>query len=186
MPNKGRPAGRSANCAKLEEEGRVKLILATFQFPAEPPALATAAFRVNKPAKKQWNWFFEALKIVAHRPASIPWKFHSKSSRRKTTIPVSTVESGYQNREKNSSSLFECFKIDPWNVKKTHKSLKVRSRLSDLKCLNLFERRMKLVLFLSKNPLLSRYRKDIHIKKFKSYYRKIGERCWKFQSLATS
>lgn len=185
MPNKGRPAGRSANCAKLEEEGRVKLILATFQFPAEPPALATAAFRVNKPAKKQWNWFFEALKIVAHRPASIPWKFHSKSSQRKTTIPVSTVESGYQNREKNSSSLFECFKIDPWNVK-THKSLKVQSRLSNLKCLNLFERRMKPVLFLSENPLLSRYRKDIHIKKFKSYYRKIGERCWKFQSLATS
>lgn len=150
MPNKGRPAGRSANCAKLEEEGRVKLILATFQFPAEPPALATAAFRVNKPAKKQWNWFFEALKIVAHRPASIPWKFHSKSSQRKTSYYPRTVESRYQKRAKNSSSLFECFKIDPWNVKKTYKSLKIRSRLSNLKCLNLFERRMKLILFLSK------------------------------------
>lgn len=150
VPNKGRPAGRSANCAKLEEEGRVKLILATFQFPAEPPALATAAFRVNKPAKKQWNWFFEALKIVAHRSASIPWKFHSKSSQRKTSYYPRTVESRYQKRAKNSSSLFECFKIDPWNVKKTYKSLKIRSRLSNLKCLNLFERRMKPILFLSK------------------------------------
>lgn len=55
VSNKGRPAGRWANCVKLEEEGRAKLILATFQFPAELPVLAAAAFRVNKPAKKQWN-----------------------------------------------------------------------------------------------------------------------------------
>lgn len=161
VPNKGRPAGRSANCAKLEEEGRVKLILATFQFPAELPALATAAFRVNKPAKKQWNWFFEALKIVAHRPASIPWKFHSKSSQRKIRSIPELSNRDTKNGRKILRVSSNVLKLIHELLRRQYKSLKIRSHMFQFKMPKPIWKKNETHFISLKDLFLSRYPKDL-------------------------